>query len=80
MQIASKTLDTKVEMEKLCLLSGRHRVYSHVCDSFGADSMTKRLLNSFVDDAGSVDGTGPFLTRAFPWIKPEERRTIRTAR
>ncbi|KAF5379473.1 hypothetical protein D9615_006655 [Tricholomella constricta] len=66
MQIAYKVPSAQVRRERMCLLSGEHRVYSRSWDGFGADSMQRRMLAGLLADAGGVNGTGVIYNPCLP--------------
>ncbi|KAG5636863.1 hypothetical protein H0H81_006585 [Sphagnurus paluster] len=72
MQITYKAPKTQLALERVCLLSGEHRVYSETWDGFGADSTKRRMEAVMLAEAGlgtpiagsnrTVVGNGDFST------------------
>ncbi|KAG6917870.1 hypothetical protein DXG01_000640 [Tephrocybe rancida] len=66
MQIAYKVPNTQLAKERVCLLSGNHRVFSKTWDGFGADSTQRRMLAGLLEEAGGPDGTGIIRNPCLP--------------
>ncbi|KAG6843002.1 hypothetical protein H0H93_002592, partial [Arthromyces matolae] len=66
MQIAYKVPKAQLSKERVCLLSGEHRVFSKTWDGFGADSTQRRMLAGLLEEAGGPDGTGIIRNPCLP--------------
>ncbi|KAF5372299.1 hypothetical protein D9615_009238 [Tricholomella constricta] len=58
MQIAYKVPAAQVTRERVCLLSGAHRVYSETWDEFGGGSINVKMQELLLAAAGGADGVG----------------------
>ncbi|KAG6913539.1 hypothetical protein DXG01_006104 [Tephrocybe rancida] len=65
-QIAYKVPNTQLAKERVCVLSGNHRVFSKTWDGFGADSTQRRMLAGLLEEAGGPDGTGIIRNPCLP--------------
>ncbi|KAG6810813.1 hypothetical protein H0H92_010203 [Tricholoma furcatifolium] len=66
MQIAYKVPKAQASKERVCLLSGEHRVFSKTWDGFGADSTQRRMLAGLLEEAGGLDGTSVIKNPCLP--------------
>ena len=66
MQMAYKVSDVQVTKERVCLLSGEHRVFTKTWDGFGADSSEESMLAMLLAEAGGENGTAIMKNPCMP--------------